>query len=119
MKLHLVAATVLALGTTVALAQEAPEADAAQAPAPADVTAVAAVEAVPAEAPAAVETDESAEIVCRTQRITGSLTRRQRACMTRAEWEALEGRTRDTHNAMTRGASGGQCVSANPTQGRC
>ncbi|WP_120078491.1 hypothetical protein [Aurantiacibacter odishensis] len=47
------------------------------------------------------------EVVCRTERITGSLTRRSRTCMTRDEWAAVEARTRDDMIRSGRNASGG------------
>ncbi len=58
------------------------------------------------------------EVVCRTERITGSLTRRRRTCLTRDEWAAIEAGTRDSMIRSGSNASGGQCI---PTgmSGRC
>ncbi len=53
------------------------------------------------------EDDYGNEVVCRTERVTGSLTRRTRTCLTRNEWNDIQARTRDEVNKMTRTASGG------------
>lgn len=103
MKTTLIAAAALAFGTTVAFAQDSSE---QQQPAPA--------EAIPAAQstaqPALDEDDPLQETVCRTTRITGSLTRRQRTCMTRAEWNDVEARTQEELRRQNRQASGGvQC----------
>ena len=59
----------------------------------------------------AEEDDPSQEIVCRRERVTGSLTRVRRTCLTRAEWEQVEANTRDDMIRSGRNASGGQeCV---------
>jgi hypothetical protein len=58
--------------------------------------------------------------ICRTSRMTGSLTRRTRICMTAAEWRALNDRTRRGLDEFNNGASGGKmCVPdpADPYQG--
>ena len=44
----------------------------------------------PADAP-----DRGDEVICRNERMTGSLTRVNRICMTRNEWNGLNQRTRD------------------------
>ena len=44
--------------------------------------------------------------ICRTQRSTGSLTRRSRICMTRAQWQELSDRTRQGVDEMQGSASG-------------
>lgn len=95
------AIAVLIIGSPI-LAQDGPQEDAASAP-------------VAASQPAEDERSEEdkahgQEVVCRTERITGSLTRRSRTCMTRDEWAALEARTRDDMIRSGRNASGGvQC----------
>ena len=103
MKSFVVAAAVLAFGTTIAFAQDSTEQPAA-APAPE-------ASAQPAEQPAPeAEDPRLQEVVCRTTRITGSLTRRQRTCMTRAEWNDFEARTQEELRRQGRQASGGyQC----------
>jgi hypothetical protein len=95
--MYLIAAATLAFGTTAALAQ-----DADQQP-PADTQAV----QENAEETQEEEDDSGNEIVCRTERVTGSLTRRTRTCLTRNEWNDIRAQTRDEVNRMTRTASGG------------
>lgn len=59
------------------------------------------------EAPPEEElSEEDLQIVCRTERVTGSLTRRRRTCLTRAEWAELERNYGQSHSDMTRNASG-------------
>ena len=127
MTIRIIAAAALAFAASVAAAQETPQ---EQAPAPTpSVDAVDAVDAFDAvdavteplaDAPApAAEPDPGEEMVCRTERVTGSLTRRTRTCMTRNEWNGVESRTRDAHNRLTRGASGGQCIPSDAQSGRC
>ncbi len=101
MKLHMIAAATLALGTTAALAQDDGEAT------PQAQTAQAAEQQQDGEMPE-VEDNDGDEVVCRTERVTGSLTRRTRTCLTRNEWAAIEARTRDEMNRMGRNASGGK-----------
>ena len=61
------------------------------------------------------ETDSSQEKkICRTSKMTGSLTRRTRICMTEAEWRELATRTRKGLEEMGQSASGGQAVANNP-----
>ena len=49
--------------------------------------------------------------ICRTEKMTGSLTRRTRICMTAAQWKELNDRTRRGVDEMTSAASGGKaCV---------
>jgi len=59
---------------------------------------------------------ESAEVVCRTERVTGARSRSNRICMTRAEWAELSRSTQKgisdfTRNARTRACTdpGGVC----------
>lgn len=57
--------------------------------------------------------EEDLEVVCRTERITGSLVRRRRTCMTRYEWAELERETARGLREFNRGASGAPaCMSA-------
>ncbi len=65
-----------------------------------------------AAAPAAEEDPKKEKKICRTQKATGSLTRRTRICRTRAEWDALSARTRDGVQDLQNSASGSPaCVS--------
>ena len=49
--------------------------------------------------------------ICRTEKATGSLTRRTRTCLTEAQWRELNNRTRRGVDEMTSAASGGkQCL---------
>lgn len=70
------------------------------------------------DAAEAQEDDPSQEVICRRERVTGSLTRVRRTCLTRAEWDEIESETRDGLIRAGRGASGSQCI---PTglSGRC
>ena len=45
--------------------------------------------------------------ICRTERATGSLTRRTRICLTEAQWRELNGRTRKGLEEMGQSAAGG------------
>ena len=61
------------------------------------------------------ETDSSQEKkICRTSKMTGSLTRRSRICLTEAQWRELASRTRKGLEEMGQSASGGQAVANNP-----
>ena len=52
--------------------------------------------------------------ICRTSKMTGSLTRRTRICMTEAEWRELANRTRRGLDELVGGASGApKCISSN------
>lgn len=55
--------------------------------------------------------------ICRTERATGSLTRRTRICMTAAQWRELNSRTYKGVSQMQGEASGGQAVANNPGAG--
>jgi hypothetical protein len=59
-----------------------------------------------AAAPAAEEAPKAEKKICRTEKSTGSLTRRTRICMTRAQWEALSARTRQGVQDFQNSASG-------------
>jgi len=45
--------------------------------------------------------------ICRTEKSTGSLTRRTRVCLTREQWQELHGNTRAGLDDLVRNASGG------------
>jgi hypothetical protein len=51
--------------------------------------------------------------ICRTDRATGSLTRRTRVCMTAAQWRELNSRTQKGVGEMQGVGSGGQTVQNN------
>ena len=57
---------------------------------------------------------EKEKKICRTTKMTGSLTRRTRICMTEAEWRELANRTRKGLEEMGQNASGAPscCASA-------
>ena len=59
-----------------------------------------------AAAPAADEAPRQERKICRTTKMTGSLTRRTRICLTEAEWRELNSRTRKGIDEMTSQASG-------------
>jgi hypothetical protein len=84
--------------------------------------------AVTGAAASAQETAEAAETqeaqqeatdkrICRTTKMTGSLTRRTRICMTESEWRELANRTRKGLEEMGQSASGGTAVVDNPSAG--
>lgn len=101
MKFHLIAAAAMLSGSTALLAQEAEDSEERQTEATVAAAAQTEIE------PEAEEEDPGQEVICRTERITGSLTRRRRTCMTRDEWNGVESRTRDGLNRMGQRASGG------------
>ena len=55
--------------------------------------------------------------ICRTEKATGSLTRRTRICMTEAQWRELNQRTQRGVSQMQGDASGGQAVANHPGPG--
>ena len=55
--------------------------------------------------------------VCRTERATGSLTRRTRVCMTAAQWREINSKTYRGVTEMQGSASGSQAVVNNPGAG--
>ena len=67
-----------------------------------------------AAAPAADEEPAREKKICRTERATGSLTRRTRICMTEAQWRELNSRTRRGVDEMNSAASGGKACVPNP-----
>ncbi len=74
------------------------------------VSAVATAAAVP-EAPGGQEEGKKEKKICRTEKATGSLTRRTRVCLTEAQWRELTDRTRRGVDEMSSAASGGkECV---------
>lgn len=76
----------------------------------------AAIAAAPADQPASegaaaarAPADSAAEKkICRTEKATGSLTRRTRICMTAAQWREINDRTRRGVGEMQNSASGSQ-----------
>jgi hypothetical protein len=73
--------------------------------------AVTGVSASAQDAPSSQEEPQPEKKICRTDKATGSLTRRTRICMTAAQWRELNSRTRRGVDEMTSAASGGrQCV---------
>jgi predicted secreted protein len=55
--------------------------------------------------------------ICRTEKATGSLTRRTRVCLTEAQWRELNDRTRRGVDEMNRAASGGKQCAQDPSGG--
>ncbi len=45
--------------------------------------------------------------ICRSEKVTGSLTRVNRTCLTKAEWDAIEAKTRENVGDIQRNAAGG------------
>jgi len=60
------------------------------------------------DAAAAAETARGEEVICRRDRATGSLTRVNRVCKTRNEWNSTNANARDNMEDMQRNASGGR-----------
>jgi hypothetical protein len=52
--------------------------------------------------------------ICRTEKMTGSLTRRTRICLTEAQWRELNARTQRGVQEMQQGAAGGTNPAQNP-----
>jgi hypothetical protein len=77
--------------------------------------AAAAQEAQNQQAPAEQQDDNKK--VCRTERSTGSLTRRTRVCMTAAQWREVNARTYKGVTEMQGTASGSQAIANNPGAG--
>lgn len=58
------------------------------------------------------DTEKSEKKICRTEKATGSLTRRTRICLTETQWRELNDRTRRGVDEMNREAAGGTNTSA-------
>ena len=71
--------------------------------------------AQPTQVAAAAPTDEKK--ICQTQRITGSLTRVRRICLTAKEWDDLRLRTKHSFEERVNGASGGLETKVQPGPG--
>ena len=52
--------------------------------------------------------------ICRTEKMTGSLTRRTRICLTETQWRELNARTQRGVQEMQQGAAGGTNPAQNP-----
>ena len=110
MKLTVLATSLLLVATGAVAAppsDEAPPAEQAASGSPAA--------AANAQAEAADPADEKK--ICRTERATGSLTRRTRVCMTAAQWREINSRTYRGVTEMQGSASGSQAVVNNPGAG--
>jgi len=70
------------------------------------IVAASALAAPPQEQPAE-QAPPPEKKVCRTERATGSLTRRTRICLTAAQWREVNDRTRRGLDEFVRDASGG------------
>lgn len=57
----------------------------------------------------AEDDDRGNEVICRRERATGSLTRINRVCLTRNEWNDYSGNAQRAHADTVRGASGARC----------
>jgi hypothetical protein len=83
---------------------------ASAAPPQADQEAARAEPAPPAESAATDSEPAEEKKVCRTERATGSLTRRTRVCLTAAQWREVNSRTYRGVSQMQGESSGGQQV---------
>jgi hypothetical protein len=68
-------------------------------------------------ATAAAAESEDEKKICRTERATGSLTRRTRVCMTAAQWREINAKTMRGVSEMQGQGSGGQVVQNNAGSG--
>jgi len=57
---------------------------------------------------------QSEKKICRTEKATGSLTRRTRICLTEAQWRELNARTQRSMQEMQNSAAGGTNPAQNP-----
>lgn len=64
------------------------------------------------EAPA--DTAKQEKKICRSEKMTGSLTRRSRICLTAAEWRDFSIRNKRGLDDFNRSASGGKTCNPNP-----
>jgi hypothetical protein len=101
-----------AVALTASAAVAAPQDDAAEQAA----TAAPAQQASTAAAEDEAEPQEEKKI-CRTERATGSLTRRTRVCMTAAQWREINAKTYRGVTEMQGSASGSQAIVNNPGAG--
>ena len=97
-----IATLVLALAAAPLLAQQASNAGNVPAQQPAAQTAP----SVQTDA-ASTEPEPGEEVVCRRDRATGSLTRVNRICKTRNEWNGVRDANREDMNDLQRNASRG------------
>ena len=84
------------------------------------VGAAGALAAPPQERPAQQASPQAAQPerkICRTEKATGSLTRRTRICLTEAQWREIYDRTRTGHDDFVRDASGGCRAPNDPRTG--
>lgn len=80
------------------------------------VVAAGVLAAAPAEQPAqqsAQQATQPEKKICRTERATGSLTRRTRICLTAAQWREVNNRTRNGIDEFVGDASGGCMAGGN------
>ena len=88
------------LATAAALAADPPEQAASEA-----------ATASPASSGNTVAGTDTEKKICRTEKVTGSLSRRNRICLTEAQWREVHDRTRRGVDEMTSAASGGkECI---------
>lgn len=73
--------------------------------------------AMPASAQDDVPPAKKEKKICQTEKMTGSLTRVRRICMTRAEWDELRLKYKHGFEDNVRGASGG-CVAPGEATGQ-
>src|SRR5262245_21615957 len=106
MKMGTIAAalSLLATGALAAPPADGGAVDPAQATAPAEQE-VAVAETAP----------EEEKKICRTEKVTGSLSRRTRICMTEAQWREVYDRTRRGVGDLQNDSSGGKMCVPNPS----
>lgn len=73
-----------------------------------------------AESPSAEVKAVKEKEICRTQKVTGSLTRKRQICMTQAQWDELAAKTKEGLDEYGSRASRGGPAVCDPMQGgRC
>lgn len=51
------------------------------------------------------DAQKAEKVICKTKKVTGSRTKVNRTCMTRAEWDAQAAAARDMNNKLSRDAA--------------
>ena len=100
----------VALAATGAVAAQTADGEAVEQPA----TTSTAEEASVAAATDSQATPAEERKICRTEKATGSLTRRNRICLTQAQWREVNDRTRRGVGDLQGDSSGGKMCVPNP-----
>lgn len=74
--------------------------------------------AADSQAPASQGEQKAEKKICRVTKVTGSLTRKNRVCLTASEWEELHRNTKKGLDDFIGDASGGCMAPSDATSGR-